>query len=242
MSAVLTPPPTLPNDYPNRFRWNLDQYRELGRLGFLGDKRVMLIDGVIFDKYPAPQDGGPAPAPVRFSREQYRRLGELGFFEERRVELLHGEVVEMSPQGWPHVVGKSKTVDLLRAVFAGIAWVNEQSPFPTAGSDPEPDVAVIPGRRDEYMDHPTVALLVVEVADTTLDRDTTTKAEIYATTGVADYWVLDVVGRQLIVFRDPQPIPDGGAAYRSKRVFGPAETLSPLNMLTATIAVADLLP
>mgnify|MGYP001047817967 CR=1 FL=1 len=242
MSAVLTPPPTLPEDYPNRFRWNLDQYRELGRLGFLGERRVMLLDGIIFDKYPPREDGGPVPVPVRFSREQYRRIGELGFFDGRRVELLHGEVVEMSPQGWPHALAKSKTADVLRAVFAGAGWVNEQSPFPTAGSDPEPDVVVAPGRREDYMDHPTAALLVVEVADATLDRDTTVKAELYATAGVADYWVLDVVGRQLIVFRDPQPIPDGGAAYRGRTGFGPADAVTPLNAPAAVVRVADLLP
>ncbi|HEX4611112.1 MAG TPA: Uma2 family endonuclease [Urbifossiella sp.] len=241
MSAVLTPSPVLPEDYPNRFRWTIDQYRELGRLGFLGDRRVMLLDGVIYDQYP-PHPDGPAPAPVKLSQEQYRRLGNLGYFNGRRVELLHGEVVEMSPQGWPHVVAKSKTADVLRAVFAGAGWVNEQSPFPTAGSDPEPDVVVAPGRQAEYMDHPTIALLLVEVADTTLDRDTTTKAEMYATAGVEDYWVLDVVGRQLIVFRDPQPIPDGGAAYRSRTVHGPAACVAPLNAPAATVAVSDLLP
>jgi len=242
MSAVLTPPPTLPEDYPNRFAWNLAEYRRLGELGFLGDRHVMLLDGVIYDKYPHPRDGGPAPVPVRFSHEQYRRLGELGFFDGRRVELLHGEVVEMSPQGWPHVVAKSKTADVLRAVFAGAGWVNEQSPFPTAGSDPEPDVVVAPGRRDDYMDHPTAALLVVEVADATLDKDTTTKAEMYATAGIADYWVLDLDGRRLHVFRDPRPIPDGGAAYRSRTTHGPADAVAPLAAPTAAVRVADLLP
>jgi len=242
MSAVLTPPPTLPEDYPNRFLWNLDQYRRLGELGFYGDRRVMLINGVIYDKFPHARDGGPAPVPVRFSREQYRRLGELGFFDGRRVELLHGEVVEMSPQGWPHVVAKSKTADALRTVFAGAGWVNEQSPFPTAGSDPEPDVVVAPGRREDYMDHPTAALLVVEVADTTLDKDTTTKAEMYATAGIADYWVLDLDGRRLIVFRDPRPIPDGGAAYRNRTIHGPADAVAPLAAPGAAVRVADLLP
>lgn len=241
MSAVLTPPPVLPEDFPNRFRWRSEQFYQLARLGFFGDRKVELLDGVIYDKYPRAPDG-PGRVPVRFTREQYRRLGELGYFDGRRVELLHGEVVEMSPQGWPHVVGKSKTADVLRAVFAGTGWVNEQSPFPTAGSDPEPDVIVIPGRRADYFDHPTLAMLVVEVADTTLDQDTTTKAEMYATAGVADYWVLDVVGNELVVFRDPRPIPDGGAAYRSRTSFGAADSVSPLAAPAATVRVADLLP
>lgn len=239
MSAVLTPPPTLPADYPNRFQWDCDQYRRLYDLGFFGGRKVELLDGVIYDKYP---DDGTGSRPLLISREQYRQLGDWGFFDGRRVELLHGEVVEMSPQGWPHALAKGNTADVLRAVFAGAGWVSEQSPYPTAGSDPEPDVAVIPGRRQDYMDHPTAALLVVEVADTTLDRDTTVKAEMYATAGVADYWVLDVVGRELLVYRDPQPTPDGGAAYRDLTTFGPAGSVSPLAAPAAVIRVADLLP
>ena len=148
----------------------------------------------------------------------------------------------MSPQGWPHVLAKSNVADALRAAFAGVAWVSEQSPFPTAGSDPEPDVSVVPGQKRTYMDHPTLSLLIVEVADTTLDRDTTVKAEMYATAGIADYWVLDVVGRQLIVFRNPTPIPDGGAAYRDKTTLGPADRVSPLAAPNASILVGDLLP
>jgi Uma2 family endonuclease len=242
MSAVLTPPLVLPEDYPNRFRWRSEQFYQLARLGYFGERKVELLDGVIYDKYPAPHEGGPGQVPVRFTREQYRQLAELGFFEGRRVELLYGEVVEMSPQGWPHVVAKSKAADVLREVFAGTGWVSEQSPFPTVASDPEPDVVVVPGRREDYMDHPTVALLVVEVADTTLDRDTTVKAEMYATVGVEDYWVLDLAGRRLLVFRDPRPIPDGGAAYRTRKEFGPSESVTPVNAPTASVRVADLLP
>lgn len=243
MSAVLTPPPTLPDDYPCRFRWTRDQYYHLGELGYFHDHRVELLNGVIWEKYPR-DPAHPGSRPFRFSIEQYRRLGELGFFDGRRVELIHGEVVEMSPQGWPHVLGKSKTADALRAVFAGTGWVSEQSPFPTAGSDPEPDVSVVPGRREEYMDHPTASLLVVEVADTTLDRDMTVKAEMYATAGITDYWVLDVVGRRLLVFRDPSPLPAGlgATAYRSHLTFGPADQVTPLAAPTSSILVSDLLP
>lgn len=241
MSAVLTTATVLPEDYAHRFLWNVDQYRRLWDLGFFGDRKVELLDGVIYDKYPE-YPPGAGSRPVQFSRDQYRRMSDLGFFDGRRVEFLHGEVVEMSPQGWPHALAKGNTADALRAVFAGVGWVSEQSPYPTAGSDPEPDVAVVPGRRRDFLDHPSVSLLVVEVADTTLDQDTTVKAELYATAGVEDYWVVDVAGRQLIVFRDPRPIPDGGAAYRTRQTFGPADAVSPLAAPAATVRVADLLP
>lgn len=194
----------------------------------------------------------PAPAPVptldenrfRFTREQYYRMSEIGFFEGRRVERIWGEIVEMSPQGWLHVLSVSKTADELRAAFTGIGWMRTQSPYPTDESDPEPDVSVAPGRREDYTDHPTRSLLTVEVADTTLDRDTTVKAELYATAGVSDYWVIDVENRRLHVFRDPAPLPVGlgATAYRKHDVLGPTDRISPLAAPNASLLVSDLLP
>lgn len=178
----------------------------------------------------------------RFTREQYYRLGELGFFDGKRVERIRGEIVEMSPKNWPHVVAARKTAEILERAFAGVGWVSRQEPISLPDSDPEPDVAVLPGRFEDYADHPTTALLVAEVADTSLFDDTTEMAEMYATAGIADYWVLDVLGRQLIVFRNPTPIPGGGAAYRDKSTFGPADRVSPLAAPGACILVGDLLP
>jgi Uma2 family endonuclease len=85
---------------------------------------------------------------------------------------------------------------------------------------------------------------VVEVADSTLDQDTTTKAELYATAGIPDYWVLDVDGRRLLVFRDPAPLPTGlgATAYQTHLMLNPTDTVSPLATPTAVIRVADLLP
>jgi Uma2 family endonuclease len=191
---------------------------------------------------PPPRAAGGRP--FRWTREQYYRLGELGFFDGRRVERIRGEIVEMSPINWPHTLAKGKVADALRAAFAGTGWVNEQAPFPTEDSDPEPDVGVYPGRRDDYADHPTDPLLLVEVSDATLDRDLTVKAELYASAGVPDYWVLDLTHRRLHVFRDPQPLPEGlgATAYRTRLTLGPADAVSPLAAPASRIPVADLLP
>jgi hypothetical protein len=92
------------------------------------------------------------------------------------------------------------------------------------------------------MDHPTAALLVVVVADDTLAKGTTTTAGRYATAGTAEYWGLDLDGRRLIAVGDAQPIPDGGAASRSRTVPGPADGVAPLAAPGAAVRVADLLP
>jgi Uma2 family endonuclease len=109
--------------------------------------------------------------------------------------------------------------------------------------DPMPDVAVIRGGpRDFAQVHPTRADLVVEVSDTTLALDLTEKAELYATAGIADYWVLDLTGRRLLVFRDPGPLSPGGVGYRTHLTLGPTESVAPLAAPTTSITIADLLP
>src|SRR5438132_862934 len=80
----------------------------------------------------------PSPRPFRFTREQYYQLGDLNYFEGCRVERINGEIYEMSPLGWLHVLAKTKTADILRTIFAGMAWVNEQGVLPTDSSDPQP--------------------------------------------------------------------------------------------------------
>jgi Uma2 family endonuclease len=197
---------------------------------------------------PPPVDTGPRP--WKWSREDYYKLGELGFFDGKRVELIHGEIVEMSPINIAHANCVGFVTDALTPVFAVGHHVRVQQPFwvpgVALGCEPQPDVSVIPGARRDYADHPTAAALLVEVADTTFFYDTTTKAELYATAGVADYWVLDISNRQLHVFRDPAPLPLptdlAATAYRTRRALGPADAVSPLAAPAATVRVADLLP
>lgn len=187
----------------------------------------------------------PRPGvPFRFTREQYYRMAELGFFGDVNTERLRGEIVLMPAVNWSHALGVANTAEQLQQAFAGVAWINYGNPLPTDDSDPQPDVMVVPGHQRDYTDHPTTALLVVEVAGATLDKDLTIKAEIYATAGIQDYWVLDLDNRRLIVFRDPAPLPVelGGFAYRTRRELIESDTVSPLAAPNAQLRVADLLP
>jgi len=195
----------------------------------------------------------PPPAPLRrfrFTRDQYYELDRLGYFDHKRVELIYGEIIEMSPINWPHALGVKLVTDVLAAAFAAGHFVTVQQAFPVpsepVGSAPQPDVAVIPGGPRDYTVHPTAAALLVEVSVSTLDYDLTTKAELYATAGVPEYWVLDVENRQVHVFRDPAslPLPKelAATAYRSHGTFGVADRVSPLAAPHASILVGDLLP
>lgn len=185
---------------------------------------------------------------VRFTRDQYRAMAEHGFFDGRRVCLLHGEIIDMAAMKEPHASGVSLVVDALRQLGPQGYYLRFQMPLDVnTTNDPEPDVCVVRGDARTYRHSPTAppaadALIVVEVADITLDQDITTKAELYATAGIADYWVVDVENNRLLVFRDPQPIAAGGVAYRTSLTRYPGDPISLLAVPNTLIPVADLLP
>ena len=184
------------------------------------------------------------PRPLRWTVSEFHRVGETGVFEGRRPVLIRGVIVEQGMMNPPHATAIDLANDALRAAF-GVGWrVRVQVPLVLGlDTDPLPDLALVPGNaRDYATSHPTTAALVVEVADTTLALDMTEKAELYATAGVADYWIVDLVGKRLLVFRDPGPLPPGGSAYRAHQTLGPGEAVAPLSAPGSPVTVANLLP
>ena len=180
----------------------------------------------------------------RWTREQYYRMADMGWFEGRRVELIDGEVVEMSPQNRRH----ASAIVLVQTALAGIfpiASLRIQLPLALSQRyEPEPDVAVVRGGPRDYKDHPDSALLVIEISESSADYDRSYKASTYARFGIADYWVLDLNRRELVVHREPvadDAVPTG-YRYASVAVRGAGESVSPLTKPEAVIAVADLLP
>ncbi len=180
------------------------------------------------------------PATRLWTREEFCRLDDLGFFDpEERLELIQGEIIDMGTQGSPHYQATDRTTRVLMSIFEPACWVRNQGPLRLSNvSQPVPDVAVVTGTRDDYDDHPTTAVLVVEVSDTSLSLDRNRKAQVYAQAGIADYWIVDVNHRQLEVRRHPNP--EGG--YSEVRVLHDADTVAPLAAAHVSIAVKDLLP
>ncbi len=186
-----------------------------------------------------------APPPYRHTVRQFHQMGELGFFEGRRASLIHGLIFEEGPMNPPHRIALELADTAIRFAF-GPGWrFCVQMPLVLGQDiDPEPDVAVVRGSARGTTTHPTGADLVIEIADSSRDYDLTVKAEMYATAGIPEYWVVDVDGRALHVFRDPAPLPAGltATAYRTHDTFADTQAVSPLGMPTATVRVADLLP
>jgi hypothetical protein len=182
----------------------------------------------------------------RWTKAEYYRLAKLGFFRGQRVELIEGRLMVQSPQGTLHTTGVEAVAEGLVALFGTGYSVRRQYPLDLGQhSEPEPDVAVVPGHFRQYSNaHPTGALLIVEVADTSVSYDRRRKGSLYARANIADYWIVNLVKNRLEVYRDP--IPDAaehyGHRYASRVDLVPPATVSPLALPGMVVAVASLLP
>jgi Uma2 family endonuclease len=142
-----------------------------------------------------------APRPLR--RSEYDELVALGWFGEERVELLRGVIVSMSPIDPPHSSAVELLTELLVPALVGRAKVRIQLPLVAVDdSEPQPDVAVVP-TGDHSKAHPDRALLVIEVADSSLRKDRLVKGPLYAASGFQEYWLLNVQDRTVEVHRGP---------------------------------------
>ncbi|MCZ2343546.1 MAG: Uma2 family endonuclease [Bacteroidales bacterium] len=186
-----------------------------------------------------------SPRALRWTVDQFHYLGDLGCFEGRQAMLIDGVILEEGPMNPPHRIALELTVESLRTVF-GSGWrVCVQLPMVFGQTtDPMPDIALVKGSPRDSVSHPTTAALIVEVSDTSLRYDTSEKMSLYAAAGIADYWVVDVVGRRLLVHREPQPNPAApfGYSYSSVMILEPSDGICPLATPSAHILVRDLLP
>lgn len=173
------------------------------------------------------------------TREEYERMVAAGVFQDRRVELLDGVVYEITPQLSPHAATVMQAYEVLRAILPPGFSIRSQMPLDLGGkSIPEPDLAIVPGMpRDYYAAHPTGALLVVEVADTSPARDRKRKGPIYAKAGIQDYWIVNLAREIVEVYRDAA---DG--TYQTRLILRRGDRITPLGFPGATIAIDDLLP
>ena len=186
----------------------------------------------------------------RWTRDEYDRLIDLGVFDEDRkdnkVELIEGRMIVAEPQNTPHAVALELAVDAVRAAF-GAGW-RFRVGAPMAmdpDSEPEPDLVVLRGTpRDSISAHPSTAALVIEIADSSLRFDRIVKGRVYASAGIADYWIVNVVDNQVEVYRNPEPDASQlyGYGYADRQVFHVGDTVSPLAAAHARIKVDSLLP
>ena len=185
------------------------------------------------------------PSPFRWTKDQYDQMDEIGWFFDKHTELIAGEIIEEGQMTRKHWVGVNLLAEALRQVPRSDYYVTIRSPINMgADSEPRPDAVVCFGRpRDHLEAMPTMAALIVEVADLTLVGDRLRKSSLYARAGVSDYWIVNLRKCGLEVYRNPVVMPHTpfGFGYEKADFFA-NDGVSLLAIPKVQIAVADLLP
>ena len=192
---------------------------------------------------PSPTQPVTLPQRRRCSLAEYHQLMELGILTEAdRVELIHGDLMQMVAKGTAHASCNTRLLRALIPLVGDRAIVRSQEPLslstptpkgstvPNAESEPEPDCALVRPQADAYSTaHPTAeaVLLVIEIAQSSLEYDRTVKLALYAAAGLPDYWLFNLPERRLETYADPYVTPQGTWTYSSRQTY-PAPAIVPL--------------
>lgn len=183
----------------------------------------------------------------RFSVDEYHRMIESGVLtEDDRVQLIDGWIIEMPPIGPMHGASTTLTDHVIQRLLPPGWHVRVQLPITLEDGEPEPDIVVTRGGPREYTRRhpgPKDVALVVEIADATLQLNRNEKARVYAAAQIAEYWILNLVDRQLEVHRDPQ----GAKAKAKYHVHEVVEAAGSIDLIidgkrVAQLKVSELLP
>ena len=176
-----------------------------------------------------------------FTVDEYYQMAAAGILRpDDRVELLDGEIVRMSPIGSPHAAAVTRAQRWFDRRVGERAIVRVQNPVRLDNhSEPEPDIALLLPRADFYArSHPTPrdVLLIVEVADTSLELDRTVKVPLYARAGIPEVWLADLNGGGFDVYRGSSP-----EGYREHVRVERGQQVAPLSLPDLSVGVEDLL-
>ena len=195
---------------------------------------------------PLPPRAAYTSEPIyRLTVEQYHELiRSAKLTADDPVELVEGILVFKMPKGGPHATSTGKSRRTIEPLLPAGWHYRVQEPVTLVDGEPEPDGAVVRGDMDDYADgHPLPAdvALVIEVADSTLTTDRTGKLRSYARAGIPVYWIVNLVGRQVELYTDPDPVL---ATYRGRTVLrdGAAVPLTVDGQVLNGITVAAILP
>ncbi|MDW8464875.1 MAG: Uma2 family endonuclease [Chloroherpetonaceae bacterium] len=162
----------------------------------------------------------------RITVAEFAAMYQAGILsEDEHLELINGELITMAAMDAPHASHVARLSRLFIESLSKKAVIYTQLPIVLGEySEPEPDVAVLRWREDDYCSGKPTAkdvLLVVEVADRSLLYDRETKLPLYAQYGITEVWILNLQAKQVEVYRNPQ-----GSAYQEKQIFKPSDDLA----------------
>jgi Uma2 family endonuclease len=180
------------------------------------------------------------PTRYRLSVEDYHKLGEVGILtEDCRVELIEGELIELAPVGAQHVNLVNRLTKIFVLAVGDLGVVSIQNPVTLPPhSEPQPDIAVLKPSIDSIapaLPRAEDVLLLIEIADTTLAYDRTTKLRIYAQAGIVEMWIVNVQAKVIETYQEPS-----ANGYLRKHEFGLPDAVTPLALPKVSVAVGDI--
>nr|WP_242021783.1 Uma2 family endonuclease [Trichocoleus sp. FACHB-90] len=182
----------------------------------------------------------------RLSVEQYHQMIRLGILsDDDPVELLDGWLVYKMPKNPPHRATTKLTRNALEAVIPEGWYVDTQEPITLADSEPEPDVVVVRGNTRDYLDrHPGASeiALIIEVADSTLERDRTSKQRLYARAGIPIYWIINLPEKQIEVYTEPIVAEESIYQRRQDYQLSDEVPVAIAGQIISRLSVLELLP
>jgi Uma2 family endonuclease len=189
----------------------------------------------------------PLDSVKRFTVAQYHALIDAGMFaDDENYELLEGLLVHKLTKNPDHWIATDFLRDALQALAIAGYFVHSQNPVTTSDSEPEPDLALVRGKRRDYRGgnpDPGQVPLVAEVADSSLRRDRGLKKRIYARAGIRVYWIVNLINRQVEVYSEPSG-PAKKPDYKKCEIIAADGTLPVLidGKVVGKLKVKDLLP
>lgn len=176
----------------------------------------------------------------RWTVSDFHRLAEAGILtEDIRVELIDGQLIDMSPIGDLHAACVKRLNDFLGPIVRENAILGIQDPIILDDfSEPQPDVSILHRKRNYYADghpRPTDILLLIEVADSSAEKDKKVKLPLYGKSGIPECWLINL--NEGLIEQYLEPSPDG---YRTIHFYRPGEVIE--SEVIGSIAVADLIP
>ena len=194
-----------------------------------------------------PRGAYTAEAVYRFTVEQWHEMIDQGTLTaDDPVELIEGVAVFKMPKNPPHIAAGRRLRRAIAAVLPAGYFYDGEQPVALGDGEPEPDGIVARGQIEDFDDvkvGPGDLALVVEISDSTLDRDRGPKLRSYARAGIGCFWIVNLIDRQIEVYTAP----DSAAAeprYATAVVYRPGEAI-PLVLdgrPAGTVPVDDVLP
>jgi Uma2 family endonuclease len=242
-------------EWPVR-RFDIAEYERIAELDVCVSGHHELLDGLIVWNPDRTDMGLVRSATLlktrlplrRFSVAEYEKLIQTGvLLTDERLELIDGLILEMSPINPRHAECVDRLNRILTVMLHTRARIRIQSPISLGvyATQPQPDITIATLRPQGYADHHPNAqdvLLVIEVSDSTLADDRAEKLQLYAASGILEYWIFNLVDLFLEAYQEPFVSHNGETRYRTKRTYSSTEKISPLAFPDCQIDLSEVFP